>query len=70
MSVLAVGDADGGVVAAPGGGQAPTVVVDGDVVLIFVALAFIFVLMRGNASGPRRRVESQIWCQQTMTRGS
>uniref|UniRef100_A0A0E0KR26 RING-type E3 ubiquitin transferase n=1 Tax=Oryza punctata TaxID=4537 RepID=A0A0E0KR26_ORYPU len=59
MSALVVGDADGGAVA-PGGGQAsPTVVVDGDVVLsgvvlIFVALAFVFVMHHFLAAMRRR----------------
>ncbi|KAF0890245.1 hypothetical protein E2562_002662 [Oryza meyeriana var. granulata] len=57
MSALAVGDADG---APPGGVRAdPTVAVDGDVVLsgvvlIFVALAFVFVMHHLLAAMRRR----------------
>ncbi|KAF2934173.1 E3 ubiquitin-protein ligase EL5-like [Oryza sativa Japonica Group] len=60
MSALAVGDADGGVVSPGGGLQAsPTVVVDGDVVLsgvvlVLVALAFVFVMHHFLAAMRRR----------------
>uniref|UniRef100_A0A0D3FWA0 Uncharacterized protein n=1 Tax=Oryza barthii TaxID=65489 RepID=A0A0D3FWA0_9ORYZ len=64
MSALAVGDADGGVVSPGGGLQAsPTVVVDGDVVLsgvvlVLVALAFVFVMHHFLAAMRRRDSEA------------
>uniref|UniRef100_A0A0E0DES1 RING-type domain-containing protein n=1 Tax=Oryza meridionalis TaxID=40149 RepID=A0A0E0DES1_9ORYZ len=65
MSALAVGDADGGVVSPGGGLQAsPTVVVDGDVVLsgvvlVLVALAFVFVMHHFLAAMRRRDSDAE-----------